>query len=156
MRKIFTTSQVARLLGSSLLLIGLSGCGAGTPTLRDSQGKLQPCDDGPHCVSSEEANVERQVAPLRHDDAPDAAMARLAKVIAAMPGAAVVTRSEGYIHATFTTALMKFVDDAEFVATATQPGVIQVRSSSRIGYHDFGAHRKRVEAIRAAFAVGGG
>ena len=156
MRTIVTTTRFARLLGPSLLAIGLSGCGAGTPTLRDSQGRLQPCDDGPHCVSSEAADAERQVAPLRHDDAPEAAMARLAKVIEAMPGAAIITRSDGYLHATFTTALLKFVDDAEFVASATRPGVIQVRSSSRIGYHDLGANRKRVEAIRAAFAAGAG
>ncbi|WP_293373952.1 DUF1499 domain-containing protein [Nevskia sp.] len=156
MRNTIDGGKAARCTAIGLLSLALCACGAGSASLRDSQGKLQPCDDGPHCVSSESTDAERQVAPLRHDDAPAAAMARLAKVIAAMPGAVVVSSSDSYIHATFTSSLMKFVDDAEFVATASQPGVIQVRSSSRIGYSDLGANRKRVEAIRAGFAAKAG
>jgi len=141
------------LLTTSLLL---AGCGAGSPTLRDAGGRLQPCDAGPHCVSSEATEADLRVEPFRHDGDADAALAKLAAVIEAMDGGKVVTRGPDYLHASFTTALMKYVDDVEFVATATQPGVLQVRSSSRIGYYDFGANRKRVDAIRAAFAAKAG
>ncbi len=55
--------------------------------------------------------------------------------------------------AEFRSALFGFADDVEF--HFDPPGVIQVRSASRIGYSDFGVNRKRVEAIRTRFAASG-
>lgn len=139
--------QAVVAAGAALLL---AGCGAGSMQLRDADGRLQPCDSGPHCVTSETRDAARRVEPFRHDGTAADAIARLATVIKTMPGAAIVTQRDGYLHATFTTRLMRYVDDVEFTASAT-PGELAVRSSSRIGYYDFGANRDRVEAIRAAF-----
>ena len=47
--------------------------------------------------------------------------------------------------------LLRFVDDVDAVVDP-DAGVIHVRSASRVGYSDLGVNRKRVEAIRAAFA----
>ena len=49
----------------------------------------------------------------------------------------------------FTTALMGYVDDVEFLYDPAA-GVTHVRSASRLGYSDLGANRKRIEALRGA------
>ena len=49
---------------------------------------------------------------------------------------------------TFTSAVFRFVDDVEFEVDEAAR-VVHVRSASRVGRGDFGANRKRVEAIRA-------
>ena len=74
-------------------------------------------------------------------------MLRLRDIVAATPGARIVTFRPDYLHAEFTTAVMKFTDDTEFWLD-TQTGVVQVRSASRLGKVDFGANRKRIEGIR--------
>jgi uncharacterized protein (DUF1499 family) len=56
------------------------------------------------------------------------------------------------LRAQFTSFLFRFVDDVDCVVDAPA-GVIQIRSASRVGYSDLGANRKRVEAIRRAFAA---
>ncbi len=59
----------------------------------------------------------------------------------------IITQSSDYIHATFTTSIMRYVDDVEFHLRATE-GIIAVRSASRVGHSDLGANRARIEAIR--------
>ena len=54
---------------------------------------------------------------------------------------------DGYLYAEFTSRLMRYVDDVEFLEDSTA-GVIHVRSASRLGYTDLGANRKRIENIR--------
>ena len=63
------------------------------------------------------------------------------------------SRSADYLYATYTTPLMRFVDDVEFWLDPTAP-VIHVRSASRIGHGDRGLNRARIEALRARFAAG--
>jgi uncharacterized protein (DUF1499 family) len=67
-----------------------------------------------------------------------------------MRGARVITETETYVHATFTSRVFRFVDDLEFYFVLDAP-VIHVRSASRVGYSDLGVNRKRVEKIRKAF-----
>jgi uncharacterized protein (DUF1499 family) len=57
-------------------------------------------------------------------------------------------------HAEFRSALFGFVDDVEF--HFDPPGVIQVRSASRVGYSDWGVNQERVETIRTRFAATAG
>ena len=91
-----------------------------------------------------------EIAPLRYQGDAHAAFDRLAGIVATMPGATVVTLQPSYLYAEFQTPLLKFVDDVEFLLD--QPaGVIQMRSASRLGSKDFGANRKRLEAIRQRF-----
>jgi len=47
---------------------------------------------------------------------------------------------------------MKFVDDAEFWFDPAS-GMIQLRSSSRVGSRDFGVNRQRIEALRERLAA---
>jgi uncharacterized protein (DUF1499 family) len=60
--------------------------------------------------------------------------------------------TDHYVHAKFTSRFFRFVDDVEFCID-DDLRIIHVRSSSRVGYFDFGVNRRRIERIRANFAV---
>jgi uncharacterized protein (DUF1499 family) len=91
-----------------------------------------------------------EIAPLPYQGDDHAAFVRLADIVRAMPGASVITSQPGYLYAEFQTPVLKFVDDVEFLLDQNA-GVIQMRSASRLGRKDFGANRKRLEAIRQRF-----
>ena len=91
-----------------------------------------------------------EIAPLRYQGDGHAAFARLAAIVAAMPGATVITSQPDYLYAEFRTPMLKFVDDVEFLLDPSA-NAIQMRSASRLGRKDFGANRKRLEAIRQRF-----
>jgi uncharacterized protein (DUF1499 family) len=125
---------------------------AGSPpaALGARDGRLAPCPASPNCVSSQAADADHRIAPIAYTGDASDALATLARVIAAQPGATIVAQHDGYVYATFQTPLMGFVDDVEFVVDPAQR-VIHVRSASRLGYRDFGVNRKRIETLRAAF-----
>ncbi|MCK5747936.1 MAG: DUF1499 domain-containing protein [Oricola sp.] len=105
-------------------------------------GKLAPCPSSPNCVSSEEGTDDaHRVAALS-----GIAWDRLPDLIQA-EGGRIVERKDDYLAAEFSTKLMGFVDDVEF---RKAEDTTHVRSASRVGRSDFGANRKRVEALRAA------
>ena len=140
------------LLSASLL----SACGIGSPVLRSSvTGDLAPCGSAPHCVSSQETRSDFQVAPMRYTGSAVAAREKLVRVLKRMEsmGYAVLVNEGDYVRATYTSGTMKYVDDLEFVFSQSERGVIHVRSSSRIGYADFGANRRHVEEVRNAYTV---
>ena len=139
-------STLVLTLASAALL---AACGAGSNVLRGNDGKLAACG-GPHCVSSTDVDPDYRVAPLGYTGSAEAARARLKAVIAA-DGGVVTDEAPDYLHATYTTAIMRYVDDVEFVFSPS--GRIELRSSSRIGYSDLGKNRDRVEGIRRAFGA---
>lgn len=144
-----------RLTAALTASILLTACGAGSPVLRSTvTGDLAPCG-GPHCVSSQDTRPEYYIEPMRYTGSPVAAREKLVRVLGRMQGMgyAVVTNEGDYVHATYTTGTMKYVDDLEFVFSQSMRGLIHVRSSSRIGYADFGANRKHVEEVRNAYTV---
>lgn len=112
-------------------------------------GRLRPCPATPNCVSSQAREESARVAPLAYSGSAGQAWRRLQQVIEAT-GGEIVTRQDAYLHATFVTPWLRFVDDVECLLDA-QAGVIQVRSASRVGRSDFGVNRKRLEAIRSAW-----
>jgi len=112
---------------------------------------LAPCPGSPNCVSTAAPDAAHQVEPIPFSGSAAQAIVRLRAVIEAMPRAQ-VTRADGdSLHAEFTSWLLRFVDDVDAIADETAH-VIHIRSASRVGYSDLGVNRKRVEAIRAAFA----
>ena len=117
-------------------------------------GKLKPPSDTDNSVSSQAGSwpghPRREAAhiePLALVGDGPATMRRLRDIVAAMPGAHIVTFRDDYLYAQFTSRVMKYVDDTEFWFDRTA-GVVQVRSASRLGKRDFGVNRDRVEAIR--------
>lgn len=117
-----------------------------------AEGRLAPLPSAPHAVGSQAPEGDKKaIAPLKVTGDKGTYMARLASVVADMPGATIVKQDARYVYAEFTTAIMGFVDDVEFAMQADGQRV-DVRSSSRIGYYDFNANRDRIEAVRAAMA----
>ncbi len=105
--------------------------------------QLAPCPDSPNCVSSFESGETHGIEPL------NASIAEIQQVLAGLDEANIVSAETNYLYAEFTTPLMGFVDDVEFLQDLAS-GVTHVRSASRVGYSDLGANRDRVERIRTA------
>ncbi len=129
----------------------LGGCAVSVPNdigVRD--GVLAPCPDSPNCVCSERGERNAPIDPLAFDDDPAGAFDRAATAVAAI-GGEIIERRGDYLHATFTTRFLRFVDDLELRLDAAG-GVIHVRSSSRVGYYDFNVNQKRAARLRDAYA----
>ena len=142
------------VLAAVVVLLGVLILGnwfAGKPEgLGVKDGRLADCPDSPNCVCSQEDRETHHVDPLKYEGDGPAALARLVKVIENWPRAKIVTRTDNYLHAEFTTPILRFVDDVEFLL-AEEENAIHVRSGSRVGHSDMGVNRKRVEALRKAF-----
>jgi uncharacterized protein (DUF1499 family) len=122
-------------------------------------GHLKPPSPKANSVSSQAQlhpqhprHAQAQIAPLRYQGDGAAAFARLQSLVEATPGASIVKREADYFYATYTTSVLKFVDDVEFWLDPAGD-VIQVRSASRLGESDLGANRARIEALRAKFEL---
>lgn len=125
--------------------------GTRPPDLGLAAGKLRAGDWKPNWVSSQldTGDTKHFIEPLRISGSRQEAWAGLEKAVRAISGATIVTRNEGYMHVEFASALMGFVDDAEF-ALDTPGALIHLRSGARLGIDDLGVNRKRIEGIRAA------
>ena len=117
-----------------------------------SNGRLAQCASEPHCVCSDagaSGDAEHWVEPIALPLLSDEVRWRVIGEVLADSGAVVVREDAGYRHATYTSALFRFIDDLELRLDGLQ---LQVRSSSRVGYSDLGANRKRVEDLRLRLA----
>lgn len=114
--------------------------------------QLRPPPRSPNCVSSQADASDRVhwIAPLPLHGERATAIDRLVALIAQLPRTALVERTDTYARFTFTTRLVRYVDDVELLVHATEPRV-DVRSASRVGWGDLGTNRRRVEALRAAW-----
>jgi uncharacterized protein (DUF1499 family) len=150
---------VVLVLVAAALLAGrlgwLQGRAPGDLGVRD--GRLKPPARTPNSVSSQAAlypdhprRQQAQIEPRHYQGDGAAAMARHKRVVEAMPGARLQRSEPGYLYATYTTPLMRYVDDVEF-ALDPAAGVIQVRSASRLGHGDRGLNRERIEDVRRRF-----
>jgi uncharacterized protein (DUF1499 family) len=100
-------------------------------------------------VSSESDIPSSRVEPLTFQGPPGKAWSDLKETIREM-GGKIHEEYDGYLWATFTSKVFRFVDDVEFRMVSTD-GMIHVRSGSRVGYSDLGVNRRRVEKLRAIF-----
>lgn len=144
-----------RVLLAAALASLAAACSATTadePDPMPAPTALEACPDTPNCVSSlaQEAPA-RRVAPIAFDEDAHRARARLRRVIGGMPRTRIAAEEGAYLRAEFRSRLFGFVDDVEFLLDE-DARVIHVRSASRIGYWDLGVNRRRVDAIRRAFA----
>ena len=125
------------------LLPFLTACAGEPPqNIGAREGRLSPCPESPNCVSSFESSEEHSIAAL------DATLAQIQQVVLALDEANIVEQSSNYMYVEFTSRLMGYVDDVEFLYDSAS-NQTHVRSASRLGYSDLGANRKRIEAIRA-------
>lgn len=139
-----------KLVTLAVFLTVFVGCRGNSPAnLGVKDGKLADCPRTPNCVSSQSVAEDRDhyIQPLHYTASRDEAKAALISVIESMKRTEIVTVTDDYIRAEFTSRIFRFVDDVEFYlddATKT----IHVRSASRLGKSDMGVNRKRIEAIR--------
>lgn len=122
----------------------LSGCS----TMTDLKQRFAPCPKSPNCVSSlaDSQDETHYIDALKSGQSKEEAKSRIKKILEQTPRVSIVVDEPDYIHAVFTTLIMRYKDDVEF--KFEEEGTIQVRSASRVGYSDLGANRKRIEAIR--------
>ena len=111
---------------------------------------ITPCPSKPNCVSSTSKDPKRYIEPLKFSGSAEDASARLLDVLNSMKRSRLVEVSAEYIRAEFTSAIMRFIDDVEFLFDEQQ-GILHVKSASRKGYYDMGVNRRRVEEIRRMF-----
>lgn len=111
---------------------------------------LPPCPSSPNCVSTLAPSQDSRhaIVPLRYVKAKSDAMALLKTMIAALPRTKLVEEDETYLHYEFTSLLLRFVDDVEFLFD-DETKTIHFRSASRSGYGDLGVNRRRMEDIRS-------
>ncbi|NEQ97891.1 MAG: DUF1499 domain-containing protein [Cyanothece sp. SIO2G6] len=116
-------------------------------------GKLAPCPDSPNCVCSQSPQTDdiHYILPIILKTSAAEAIADLKRVIESMDRTKIISETNTYIYAEFTSALMGYVDDVEFYIDVANR-VIHVRSASRLGQSDLGVNRKRIESIRSALA----
>ncbi len=148
---------IAVVASLGLLLLGgliYLSCTAERPEdLGPVDRRLRPCPESPNCVSSQAEDETHRVEPLRFDGDPTAAWGRLRKLLEGMDRAEVIADDGRYMHVEFTTSVMRFTDDVEFLLQPEQR-IIDLRSASRVGYWDFGVNRSRVRRIRSAWQAG--
>lgn len=121
---------VPRLSGNSVA--------AGIVTSTDGVSALAPCPDTPNCA------VDTFPITASGNDA----IETLAGIIFNEPGTQIVSQHQHYLHATFTSKIMGYIDDMEFLVSDDKKAV-QVRSASRLGKSDLGANAKRIEHLRS-------
>ena len=145
---------VIRRLHVSFCLLALAlGCGGRTAAI-DDRVRFAPCPASPNCVSSDASDETHAIDAYLVRGEARAAWKALGAHLRSLPRVEIETDTETYLHAVFTTRLMRYRDDVEFRLDAAT-GRIRVRSASRVGYGDMGANRDRIEAIRAALAARG-
>ena len=118
-------------------MISSNSVATGIVTTDDGVSALGPCPDTPNCA----------IDTLPVTAAANDAIETLASVIISQPGTSVITQQQRYLHATFTSKIMGYIDDVEFLVSDDRKSV-QVRSASRLGKADLGANAKRVQHIR--------
>lgn len=108
---------------------------------------LGDCPDMPNCQCSEASRESQRVERFIINGDPAIAMQKIIGILSSQPGARLVKQDDRYTHFTFTSAIMRFVDDVELLISDDLQSV-QIRSASRLGKSDLGANVKRVEALR--------
>lgn len=124
-----------------------------TPDVGVVDGKLKACPGSPNCVCSEaypDADPAHQIPPIKVNAEEMQLPWKLLREAIIDQGGEIISERDDYLHAEFTSPVFRFVDDLEMRADR-QEGVIHLRSASRVGRSDFGANRKRVEAIWKRF-----
>ena len=138
---------------SLVVPIMLSNCSGTKPEdLGYTEGRLSPCPDSPNCVSSQSSDKSHYVKPFTYRGTLTEARKALLSATGEGPNSEMVKVTGHYVHAKFTSRFFRFVDDVEFCID-DDLRIIHVRSSSRVGHFDFGVNRRRIERIRAKFAV---
>lgn len=136
-----------KLLAAGSFLILLS-CSSFPPRdLNIGSNSITDCPSAPHCVSSKSTSPESRISPLIFKGSVEDFQTKLKIALSKMPRSEIIRIEGPYAHVEFTSLIMRFTDDLE-VFFIPKESLVHVRSSSRIGYADFGVNHDRVETLR--------
>lgn len=96
-------------------------------------------------MNSQASDTRHAIEALPLKGSAEQTQTRLKALLSEEPRVIVVEDTPGYLRAEFSSSLMRFVDDVEFMIGTT---AVDVRSASRLGYADFDVNRERIEQIR--------
>ena len=113
-----------------------------------SERTLSPCPDSPNCVSTQATDEGHAIMPFRYNKSRAEAKEALKAVINSLSRTKLIEEDESYLHYEFTSLLLRFVDDVEFLFD-DDTKTVHFRSASRTGYSDLGVNRRRMEDLRA-------
>ena len=136
------------LLSVPASVVFLGACTA-APEQPTAGAALPACGSFPNCVSSQAGDDAQAVAPIT---ATRSQWRALIERVAEQPDWELVQIQNDFLQATVRTPLMEYTDDVQ-MQYDPESQLIQVRSSSRLGYGDMGANRDRVEELRALVAT---
>lgn len=132
-------------LGFALAAL-LSACSGSPPdNLGVHNGRLASCPESPNCVSSQASDEAHRIDPLPLKGSPAQTQARLVTLLTDEPRVRLIEQNAHYLRAEFSSRVLRFVDDVEFLIGEQ---AVDVRSASRLGYSDLGVNRKRIEHLR--------
>jgi uncharacterized protein (DUF1499 family) len=113
-----------------------------------SQRTLSPCPSSPNCVSTLATDEGHAIAPFHYTKPRAEAKEALKAVINSLSRTTLVEEDESYLRYEFTSLLLRFIDDVEFLFD-DDTKTVHFRSASRTGYSDLGVNRRRMEEVRA-------
>ncbi|WP_116127208.1 DUF1499 domain-containing protein [Lewinella sp. IMCC34183] len=113
--------------------------------------QLKPCPESPNCVSTQSTQAKKKRDPLPFTGSPEQALEKLKRTIADMSRTTLIEEDGYYLHYTFQTWPIPYIDDVEFILDP-EAQVIHYRSASRVGHSDLGVNSRRMKKIAAAFA----
>lgn len=99
-------------------------------------------------MSTQATDEGHAITPFPYKKARAEAKEALKAAIATMSRTKLVEEDEAYLHYEFTSLLLRFVDDVEFLFDESSK-TVHFRSASRTGYSDLGVNRQRMEQVRA-------
>ena len=135
-------------LFTPLIAIFLFGC-TSAPERPAADAVLPPCGALPNCVNSQSGTGGSAIAPL---SATAEQWQELKRWLSTQDNWTINVVTADFVQAVVKTPLMRFRDDVQLLYNV-QTGMIQVRSSSRLGISDMGTNRRRVESLRAHLAA---
>ena len=115
--------------------------------------QLDPCPDKPNCVSTQATQKDKQREPIAYTGSGAEALAKLKRLVLDMPRTRLLNEEPNYLHFSFKTWPIPFVDDVEFLLDEEQK-VIHYRSASRVGHSDLGVNGKRMAKVVKAWTEG--
>ena len=112
-------------------------------------GQFTPCKPSPNGVSSMEKSKRHFTEPFSYKGNTTAAIDKILNLVAKL-NFKIILNNEDYIHCAVKTKFGNFIDDIEFYFPKNE-SLVHIKSTSRKGYYDFGANRRRVEKLRKLF-----
>ncbi|MEM6769505.1 MAG: DUF1499 domain-containing protein, partial [Bacteroidota bacterium] len=112
--------------------------------------QLKPCPDKPNCVSTQATQPDKVREPIPYTGSLADAKAKMMRTVEGMARTKLISEEENYLHYTFKTFPVPFIDDVEFLFD-DQAKVIHYRSASRVGHSDLGVNAKRMKKVVKAF-----